>query len=74
MPDWRALVRARLADTGLSPVDELDVTEEVAQHVEDRYEYLRSQGWSDAEAVAMALQELDDEGLIKDLADALREP
>jgi hypothetical protein len=50
------------------------VTEEVAQHVEDRYEYLRSQGWSDAEAVAMALQELDDEGLIKDLADALREP
>jgi putative ABC transport system permease protein len=71
MPDWRALVRARLADTGLDPVDELDVVEELAQHVEDRYEYLRSQGWSEAEAAAMSQQELDDEGLIKDLIDAL---
>jgi hypothetical protein len=52
-------------------MDELDVVEELAQHVEDRYEYLRSQGWSEAEAAAMSEQELDDEGLIKDLGDAL---
>lgn len=71
MPDWRAQVGARLVDAGLDPVDELDIVEELAQHVEDRYEYLRSQGWADSEAAAMSLQELDDEGLIKDLADAL---
>lgn len=70
MPDWRALVRSRLAHIGLDPVDELDVVEELAQHVEDRYEYLRSQDWSEAEAAAMSLQELDDEGMIKDLGDA----
>jgi hypothetical protein len=71
MPDWRALVGARLAAAGLDPVDELDVVEELAQHVEDRYEYLRSQGWSDDEAGTMSLKELDDEGLIEDLVDAL---
>ena len=70
MPDWRALVRARLVDVGLDPTDELDVVEELAQHVEDRYEYLRSQGWPETEAAAMSEQELDDEGLIKDLVDA----
>ena len=72
MPDWRALVRARLADAGLDPVDELDVVEELAQHVEDRYEYLQSQGWSDDEAAAMSIQELDDDGLIADIVEALR--
>ncbi len=71
MPDWRALVRARLGDIGLDPADELNVVEELAQHVEDRYEYLRSQGWSEAEATTMTQQELDDEGLIRDLGDAL---
>jgi len=71
MPDWRALVRARLATFGLDPVDELDVVEELAQHVEDRYDHLRSQGWSDAEAAAMSQQELDDEHVLKDLRDAL---
>ncbi len=71
MPDWRALVGARLAEVGLDPVDEIDVVEEISQHVEDRYEYLRAQGWSETEALQMSLRELDAEGLIKDLADAL---
>lgn len=74
MPDWRALVGARLAGIGLDPVDEIDVTEEIAQHVEDRFAHLRSQGWSETEAVTATLQELDDEGSIKDLADAKGEP
>jgi hypothetical protein len=69
MPDWRSLVGARLVDAGLDPVDEIDVVEEIAQHVEDRYDYLCSQGWSEAEAQAMSLRELDDDGLIKGIAD-----
>ncbi|ODS58640.1 MAG: hypothetical protein ABS36_03680 [Acidobacteria bacterium SCN 69-37] len=71
MPDWRALVRVRLATAGLDPVDELDVVEELAQHVEDRYAYLCSQGWTGEEAEKMSLAELDDAGLIDDLGNAL---
>lgn len=63
MPDWRALVRARLADLDLDPVDELSVAEEIAQHVEDRFRYLQAQGWSEDEATGMALRELDEDGL-----------
>lgn len=71
MPDWRRAIRARLTSAGLDPVDEMDIVEELAQHVEDRFEYLRSQGWTHAEAEAMSLQELDDQGLVHDLTDAL---
>lgn len=71
MPDWRALVRARLANAGLDPVDEIDVTEELAQHVEDRYRCLCTQGMPDAEAVDLSLRELEGDDLVDGLADAL---
>lgn len=60
MPDWRALVRARLARLELDPVDELNIAEEIGQHVEDRFHYLQSQGWSEADAVDTVLREIDD--------------
>jgi hypothetical protein len=72
MPDWRRAIRARLSSAGLDPIDEIDIVEELAQHIEDRYGYLKSQGWTDAEAEAMSLQELDADGLVQDLIDALR--
>lgn len=71
MPDWRALVRARLTRAGLNPVDEIDVTEEIAQHIEDRYRCLCDQGWPEAEAVDMTLRELEGDDLVDGLADAL---
>lgn len=71
MPDWRALVRARLTNAGLSPVDEIDVTEELAQHVEDRYRCLCEQGMPDSEAVDLSLRELEGDDLVDGLADAL---
>ena len=71
MPDWRALVGARVSAIGLDPIAELDLTEEVAQHLEDRYEYLRAQDWTDAEAEKLCLAELDDEAFIQGLTDIL---
>jgi len=74
MPDWRALVRARISAIGLDPIAELDLAEEVAQHIEDRYEYLRSQGWADAEAEKLCNSELEDEAFIKGMSEILRSP
>jgi hypothetical protein len=75
MPDWRALVRARLTDAGLSPTTEIDVVEELAQHVEDRYEQWRADGLPDADAVTRSLQELDGQELVPELLEILpREP
>jgi hypothetical protein len=71
MPDWRALVRARLSNVGLEPVDEIDVTEEIAQLLEDRYRCLCEQGVPEAEAVELSLRELEGDDLVDGLTDAL---
>lgn len=71
MPDWRALVRARLARAGLSPADEIAVTEEIAQHIEDRYRWLCDQGVAEPEAMDMSLRELEGDGFVDGLTDAL---
>jgi hypothetical protein len=59
MPDWRSVVRARLADHGLAPDAGAALVDELAQHVEDAYRSQRAQGASDEDALAAALRELD---------------
>jgi hypothetical protein len=71
MPDWRALIRDRLKDSGLRPMDEMDVVEELAQHIEDRYTQLRGEGLAEPDALARSLCEIDDEDLVPDLLDVL---
>jgi len=71
MPDWKALVRARLSGCGLHPAHEMDVIEELTQHVEDRYEQLRTSGVSEDEAQALSLREIDGDDLIGELLDVL---
>jgi len=60
MPDWNALVRNRLAQLQLTPAEDADLTEEVAQHLEDRYRELRDSGAGEQEAMDTAIAELDD--------------
>lgn len=60
MPDWRNLVRERLKPLRLTPAAESDLTEELAQHLDDRYRELRSCGAGEAEAYHDAISELDD--------------
>ena len=35
MPDWKAEVKARLARLSLSPARELEIIEELSEHLED---------------------------------------
>src|SRR5213595_2966543 len=59
MPDWTAGVKARLAGLGLSPTRELEIIEELSQHLQDRYEQELSRGATEVEAQREALEELD---------------
>jgi len=71
MPDWKSLIRERLAPLRLRPGAESDFVEELAQHLEDRYSESLSGGASEEEAYQSALSELVDlyplkEGLDRD--------
>ena len=59
MPDWKAEVKARLAGLSLSPTRELEIIEELSQHLQDRYEQELSRGATDEEAKRESLKELN---------------
>jgi putative ABC transport system permease protein len=58
MPAWKEEIRRRLESLKLDPIRELEIVEELAQHLEERYEELRAGGATEAEAVRSALLEL----------------
>src|SRR6266567_1772406 len=60
MPDWKSLVRERLAPLHMKATAESALAEELAQHLEDHYRELRSGGASEEEAYQDAVSELDD--------------
>ncbi|MGI8499045.1 MAG: ADOP family duplicated permease [Gemmatimonadaceae bacterium] len=70
MPDWRDEIRARLLPLRLSAPREHEITEELAQHLEDRYTDLRARGHSDAETRRQLREELAREPLSRGLADS----
>ena len=59
MPDWKAEVKARLAGLGLSPTRELEIIEELSQHLQNRYEQELSRGATEEEAQRTLLEELN---------------
>ena len=60
MPDWNNIVRTRIAAVRPEAAGEVDLIEEIAQHLEDSYRELRSGGVSEAEAYRQTIAELDD--------------
>ncbi len=74
MPDWRQRIRERLSGAGLSPTTEIDVVEELAQHVEDRYQALAAQGIAEPDALALSLREIEGPSLPADLRASLSRP
>jgi putative ABC transport system permease protein len=60
MPDWNDDLRRRLATLRLSPTREVEIIEELSQHLDQRYEDLRAAGSGDADARRGATLELDD--------------
>jgi MacB-like periplasmic core domain len=59
MPDWREEIRKRLSSLTLDSTREIDIIEEVSQHLEDRYLELVSGGATDDEARRDVLMELN---------------
>ena len=71
--DWRAEITTRLASLRLTPEQETDLADELAQHADDRFQELRAGGASDADARRAVMKELDDEdGLAARLAGIVR--
>ncbi len=60
MPDWKNIVRERIAPLRMESTAEADLTNEVAQHLEDCYRESQSGGASEDEAYQSAIAELDD--------------
>jgi predicted permease len=66
MPDFRELVRERLQGLRLDGQREAEITEELAQHLSDRYDLLRSMGAPDEEALRTISAELDERDLAQE--------
>jgi putative ABC transport system permease protein len=74
MPDWKEAIRKRLAPAKLDPASETEVVEELAQHLEDRFQELRANGIPDEECHRHVLAELDDSDLLAKEARLARRP
>ena len=59
--DWRPALAARLARLTLSPAREREIIAELSQHLDDRYQELRTGGATHDDAIRLALAEMDDE-------------
>src|SRR5215211_1261789 len=64
MPDFRAGIRARLAELQLSPMREAEIVEELSQHLEEAFERALSCGAYENEARERALEELNTADLL----------
>jgi predicted permease len=60
MPDWKNIVRSRVVSLDLEATAELDLIDELGQHLDDRYRELCDGGANDREAYEKTLSELDD--------------
>ncbi len=64
MPEWKPEILRCLAPLKLSPVREGEIAEEIAQHLEDRYNELLVAGQSEDAAFRTAIDELKGEDLL----------
>lgn len=64
MLEWREAIRGRLAEAKLDPISEAEIVEELAQHLEDRYEELCAKGIADEESRTRALAEIREHALL----------
>ncbi len=60
MPDWKNLLRGRLAPLALTPAAESSLVDELAQHLEERYREIVSAGASPEQAYEQTVAELVD--------------
>jgi len=58
MPEWKSEILRRLASLNLAPAREVEIADELAQHLEDRYQELLSRGETSDSAELAVLEEL----------------
>ncbi len=68
MRDWRAIVRARLSSLSIKPTTEMDLADEIAQHLEDRFTQFCAEGLSDEDAAARAKAEIEGSEFLSDIS------
>jgi putative ABC transport system permease protein len=61
-PDWKGALRRRLAHLALDPTRETEIVEELAQHLDDRFQALRWGGATGPDASRVVLEELNEIG------------
>ena len=64
MPDWKDEIRERLTGLRLAPVREDEIVEELARHMEDRYQELLALGATEVEASSAALADFSQSDLL----------
>ncbi|HEY0100826.1 MAG TPA: ABC transporter permease [Pyrinomonadaceae bacterium] len=64
MPDWKDEIRRLLSELKLAPTREAEIVEELAQHLDDRFEQLLQGGATREEAYRAALLELNESNLL----------
>jgi predicted permease len=73
MRDWKQLLSVRLDALKLPPARQIEIVEELAQHLEDRATELTAGGQDPAHAARLALAELTDQDLLVRGLDRLRQ-
>src|SRR5487761_634323 len=64
MPNWKPEILRRLTPLKLSPTREAEIAEEIAQHLEDRYQELLATGEPEDAAFRDAMDELKGEDFL----------
>lgn len=64
MPEWKEEIRQQLKTLRLAPTREAEIVEELAQHIDDRYEDLLANGMTELEASRAALADLKGSSLL----------
>jgi len=72
--EWIPRVRERLAGLAISAAQREEIVEELAQHLADRRNEARAEGASEAEADRLALEELAEGELTRELLRSVRHP
>jgi hypothetical protein len=60
MRDFKAEIRRRLAAAGLAATREIEIVEEIAQHLSAQYDELIASGETEEDATAAVMEELED--------------
>ena len=64
MPEWKPEILRLLASLNLAPAREAEIAEELAQHLEDRYQELLASGKTGDEAFGITIEELKGNDLL----------